>query len=999
MTLKNGTCWYLPHFPVVREDKQTTKVRFVMDAAFQVGGRCLNTEMLPGPKLQNDVMDLLLRFRRRPVALVGDINEMFSQIRLAETDRCFHRFLWRKMECEREPDVYESTRLIFGARASPFLAQKVLLHHAEREEATFPLAAKIIKEETYVDDVMTCLETEEEAKQAREELTQMLAKGGFSIRRWCSNRLAPLDGVPEEDKVTINQNTSGLPTTKILGIQWDAQDDQFVYNISSPKKIVYTKRGVLSKVCTIFDPIGFLAPFTIRAKIGIQLCWQEGIGWDEAMPADLEESWRGWFQEVEELSQLSMPRCLRQDRRDIADVALHTFTDASEKAFGAVTYIRYVFSDGSVAVTFVAAKTRVAPLSATSIPRLELMGAHVGLRLSQKVATALQIPVQKHHFWTDSMNVLSWIKSESRQFKPFVANRVACIQQDTCPSQWRHVPGKQNPADDASRGLSAIELTSDSRWFTGPEFLHQDPDSWPERPLVVSMPEADKERRKLKIVFPAQQHQTVLDDNRFSSLKRLLRITAWVIRFASNCRSARQDRQSGTLTAEELQAAERYWIKVTQQRVFHKEMTDLQNHRDIERSSSIISLTPQLSEGGLLRVTGRLHNADIADDAKYPLILPQKSHFTELVIQDTHERLRHAGINHVLAETRQRFWIVNGRQAVKSWDFRCTYCRRRRASPGEQVMAPLPDCRLGNEMRAFACCGVDFAGPYLTKLTSRTMAKRYLCLFTCMATRAVHLEMAADLTADAFLLAFSRMVARRGKPRLVVSDNGKNFLGAKMELRRIEDAAPEIACKLGQQGVVWKLNPPSAPHHGGVFESMIKSAKKALNVILAKASVTDDELSTAFTEVEGILNSRPLTYCGADPKDEPCLTPNHFLIGQMSGSLAPQMTAQSAQVLRRRWRHLQQLVSRIWKRFQRELLPTLSQRHKWQEVKKDVEVGDVMLLLEPNTPRGKWPLVVVDAVHAGKDGHVRVVDVRRNGQVLRRPITKLCPLDCNSGRS
>lgn len=897
------------------------------------------------------------------------------------------------MECEREPDIYESTRLIFGARASPFLAQKVLLHHAESNEDNFPVAARILKEETYVDDVMTCLETEEEAKEAREELTQLLGKGGFSIRRWCSNRLSPLDGVPEEDKVTISPDSSGLPITKILGIQWDAQADQFMYNVTSPKKVVYTKRGVLSKVCTIFDPIGFLAPFTIRAKIGIQRCWQEGIGWDEAMPADLEKAWRDWFQEVEELRQISVQRCLRQDRHDTHDVSLHTFTDASEKAFGAVTYIRYVFSDGSVEVTFVAAKTRVSPLSATSIPRLELMGAHLGVRLSQKLAVSLEIPIEKHNFWTDSMNVLSWIKSESRQFKPFVANRVASIQQETCPSQWRHVPGEHNPADDASRGLSADQLTSDSRWFTGPEFLNQDPASWPERPLAVSTPEANKEKKKVKLSFPAQHHQVVWNENKFSSLKRLIRITAWVIRFTSNCRSG-LDKRSGILTPEELREAEKYWIKVTQQRAFQKEMTALQGGQGIHQSSSIISLMPQLAEGGMLRVTGRLQSADIADEAKYPIILPQKSHFTQLVIQDTHERLKHAGVNHVLAETRQRFWIVNGRQAVKSWDFRCSYCRRRRASPGEQVMAPLPDCRLGHDMRAFACCGVDFAGPYLTKVTSRTTAKRYLCLFTCMSTRAVHLEMAADLTADAFLLAFSRMVARRGRPKMVLSDNGRNFLGAKMELRRIEEAAPEIARKLGQEGVVWKLNPPSAPHHGGVFESMIKSAKKALSVVLGQASVTDDELATAFTEVEGILNSRPLTYCGADPKDEPCLTPNHFLIGQMGGNLlTPQMTEQSARALRRRWRHLQDLVSKIWRRFRRELLPTLSQRHKWQEVKRDVEVGDVMLLLEPSTPRGKWPLVVVDDVYTGQDGHVRVVDVRRNGQVFRRPITKLCPLE------
>ena len=565
LALQSEACWFIPHFPVVREDKQTTKVRFVMDAAFKVGGRCLNSEMLTGPKLQKDIMDLLVKFRRRPVALVGDIKEMFSQILLKEQDRCFHRFLWRDMECEREPDVYESTRLIFGARASPFLAQKVLMHHAEREQETFPVAARIIKEETYVDDVMTCLETEEEAKNAREELTKMLREGGFTIRRWCSNRSASLDGVSEEDKVAINPESSGLPTTKIMGIQWNAQADEFVYDISSPKRIVYTKRGVLSKVCTIFDPIGFLAPFTIRAKIGIQRCWQEGIGWDESMPAELEKSWRDWFQEVEELRLISIPRCLRPDRSDIREVALHTFTDASEKAFGAVTYIRYIFSDGSISVAFVAAKTRVTPLSATSIPRLELMGAHVGVRLSQKLAVALQIPILEHHFWTDSMNVLSWIKSESRQFKPFVANRVACIQEVTCPSQWRHVPGDLNPADDASRGLSAVQLTSVSRWFTGPEFLHHDPSGWPERPLVASAPESDKEKRKVRMSFPAQQLQAVVDENKFSSLKRLLRITAWVTRFTRNCRLACQERKSGPLTAEELQETERYWVRVTQQ--------------------------------------------------------------------------------------------------------------------------------------------------------------------------------------------------------------------------------------------------------------------------------------------------------------------------------------------------------------------------------------------------------------------------------------------------
>ena len=182
----------------------------------------------------------------------------------------------------------------------------------------------------------------------------------------------------------------------------------------------------------------------------------------------------------------------------------------------------------------------------------------------------------------------------------------------------------------------------------------------------------------------------------------------------------------------------------------------------IDRSSSIISITQQLSECGMLRGTGRLHEADIADAASYPLILPQKSHFTQLVMRDAHGRLKHAGVKHVQTEPRQRLWIVNGRQAMKSWDFSCSFCLHRRASQGEQIIDPLLDYRLGKEMRAFACCRVDFAGPYLTQVTSRT-TKRYLCLFTCMATHAVHLEMAVDLTADAFLPGFSNMIARAGK--------------------------------------------------------------------------------------------------------------------------------------------------------------------------------------------------------------------------------------------
>lgn len=352
-------------------------------------------------------------------------------------------------------------------------------------------------------------------------------------------------------------------------------------------------------------------------------------------------------------------------------------------------------------------------------------------------------------------------------------------------------------------------------------------------------------------------------------------------------------------------------------------------------------------------------------------------------------------MNHVLAEVRHRYWVVDGRQEVKNWDKECKVCDKRRARPATQIMAPLPVTRLGTTMRAFAKSCVDYAGPFTTKITKRVSAKRYICLFTCSATRAVHLEMAYSLSTSGFLNAFSRMVAARGKPEEVTSDNGTNFVGAERELRELIQSIDQekIVDEGANKGIKWNWNPPLGSHFGGVFESLVKVAKRSMKAIVGNAGLTDDELHTAIKEVEGLMNSRPLTYEGVDPRDEPVLTPNHFLIGQAGGQLAPQVADDTAFNPRNRWRLVQDLMKTFWRRWRSEYLATLNTRKKWREARSNLRVGDVILVVDQNAPRGEWPMGRIKEVFPGQDGKVRVVQVRVKGHDYTRPISRLCPLD------
>ena len=994
--------WYLPHFGVVREDRQTTKVRVVYDAAAKYRGKCLNDEMFAGPKLQLDILDILIAFRRGAIALVGDIKEMFCQVAMAESDQKYHRILWRDLDETVDIKVYEAKRLIFGDRSSPFLAQLVIRVHAKKHESEYPLAADVCSRFIYMDDAMRSLDSVELVKELREQLTKLLASAGFVIRKWCSNSAEVMSEIPEGDKASgIQLDESELPSIKALGVRWNAESDTFGYYRSDAQLEIATKRNLLSVIARLFDPLQLLAPFIIKAKFLLQQAWMAGLEWDEEFPAAMGNQAKEWVRELTLVEEFEVPRCLHKGSPQ--ETSLHTFADASKLAYAAAVYIRHVYLDGSVSIRIVVAKARVAPVKAISIPRLELMAAVLGLRLAVRANQLLQINTM--YYWSDSMDVILWIHGRSRQYKPFVAHRVGEIHESSMPSQWRHVPGLQNPADLATRGTTMRELIDNNFWTEGPSFLQKSEDEWPEVKVPSSeTPSEEAQVESAKLSFGTTTKGSTSEDvlsspidcNRFSSWLRLTRTTAWVLRFLKMAKAKDKSQlQKPHLEVSEIEEGKKYWIRRLQMQRYGSTIEHLENQTPYP-SCPLRNLATFLDSEGILRVGGRLQHSDLPYKAKHPAIVPAKSHLTTLIVRHVHCHVtKHAkGVNAALAELRQEYWVTNGREEVKKVDYRCVECRKRKKKSAKQIMAPLPSLRVKIPLRAFAKIGVDFAGPFLVKVTRRVQNKRWLCLFTCVATRAVHLEMAYSMDTPGFLNTFSRMVARRGKPVEVVSDNGTNFVGADRELGELVQALDQqrIVDEAASEGIDWHFNPPLGSHHGGIFEALIKSAKKALKAILGQASLTDEELQTAIVETEGLLNSRPLTYTSSDPKDDDVLTPNHFLIGQAGGQLAPHVVDEIAFNPRHRWRYVQDLVKQIWNRWNKEFLTLLQTRKKWWVEERDLAVDDIVLMADSINMRGKWPLGRITEVMPGSDGHVRAVRVLSGGKSYVRPITKLCPI-------
>lgn len=976
--VENPKSWYVPHFGVYHP-KKPDKIRVVFDGSAKVGGMCLNDHLLQGPDQLNSLIGILLRFRKEQVGLACDISRMFHQFRVVDRHRDFLRFLW--FDSQGDIVVHRMKVHLFGATSSPACATfglRALCNMSLNENDS---AKHFIKKDFYVDDGLTSVPDSEAAKAMVHDAIAICKEGNLRLHKFSSNSADFLQALPEsernlQDIQLLEPDITSQPLERTLGLIWSLKTDSFQFS-SDLKAGPNTRRGVLSTIASIYDPLGYLSPFILQGKNILQDMCKMSAAWDSPLNDEILTRWEDWKSSLPDLSTVNISRCYKPANFGAIKTAeIHHFCDASTSGYGSVSYLRLVNASDRVYCSLLMSKARVAPLKPTTIPRLELQAAVTAAQTAKLIKLELDMEVSEV-FWTDSQIVLGYLKNTSKKFHVYVTNRIQQIRELTDVEGWFYIPTSINPADHASRGLTVRQLTKPScTWFTGPEFLHHEPLVIPQQ-VTPQVSSEDPEVKSLATTAHNPPHRTLY--------QALHACSSWTraVKIANVFFSKQNSLKRKSLDPN---AAITYLVKSSQQEHF-PELGSMLTPKQISRGSKIFNLNPFLDESGVMRIGGRLkHSTSLDYKQKHPIILPKDSHFTRIILRHFHEQVAHQGRGLTLAKMRSSgYWIVGARALVASLIHKCVICRLHRAKPVIPQMSSLPQER-SESSPPFSYCGVDCFGPFLVK-DRRTELKRYGLMITCLASRAVHIELLDDLTTSAFINGIRNVMAIRGPIRQIWCDQGTNFVGAIPELSRA--------------GLLeFKLNPPNASHMGGAWERMIKTAKNVLQSLMRShgGRLDTSALRTLLYETMAIINSRPLSV--VTEEDIP-LSPNQLLTMKSDIILPPPSEFGDADIYsRKQWRSVQFLANEFWKRWRNEYLTYLQARQKWVTGKSDAKIGNIVIIKDDNAHRNQWIRGKITECISSTDGHIRSVRIlignrnnpHHSGKYLVRPVSKVITL-------
>ena len=984
--LSNNKVWYLPHHPVITE-KKPGKVRVVFDCSAKYRGESLNDKVYQGPDFNNKLVHVLLRFREEPFAVMADIEAMYNRVKVPIFDRNALRFIW--YDKGGSVQHLRMTSHIFGGIWCSSAATYAL-HKVTKDQQLSAEVNDTILSGFYVDDCLKSFGSKEKATTVISELTTALGNAGFRLTKFKSNEDEMLSGLSTNDIATEMRNvqSKGNVQSKALGIKWDTLTDSLHFEVKNNEDSCVTRRKMLSYVSSLYDPLGLVGPIILKAKLMLQTATRLGLQWDESVPAKLSDEWTSWCAALRDLTKAEVPRCVKPPHYDDAVLELHHFSDASESGFGFLSYLRCINKVGEIHTALLYSKSRVAPLKTLTIPRLKLQAAALATMADITLRNELSLYLNPSTFWIDSEIVMGYISNEKTRFNVFVSNRLSIIRRNTTVEQWRHVPGQENPADVASRGCMPTDLQNEE-WFTGPRFLRTHKSEWKnnERQYVVRHDDVEvktcetflnvKSENKHDVDYRCSPIVRLM--NHYSSWYRMKKAVAWILKVRERLRKYHRG-PSTELSVADLDNAETVIIKYIQGRL----KGEVEKNR--VRDDAMRKLNPYVDAEGIIRVGGRTTRADV-NNPNQIIITDEKA--ARMIAHDMHDKC-HMGLEYTLAQIRGRSWVR--RKHVREVVRRCIICRKLNGRPCMQLMGELPATRLSANEVPFHHTGIDCFGPFIIK-RARSELKRYGCVFTCMSTRAIHLEMLESLDTDSFLNALRRFIARRGQPETITSDNGGNFVkrqqGISSRSKRTQPNKDER--NNDEKRNFMEIHTTYSSHFGGSWERQIRSVRKVLLGLLGEQKLTEETLSTLLCEVENILNNRPITPTSDDANDFQALRPSHLLMMQASPS-SP-CKSDSKDIYRSRWRQVQYLADLFWKRWLKEYLPELQRRQKWLTEKPNVSVGDLVLLVDENVPRNLWPMGRVVEVCQSDDKLVRNVKVKTKCTCLTRPITKLVMLE------
>lgn len=990
--------WYITHHGVRHKTKK--KLRVVFNCSLKCSGTSLNDQLRQGPDLANSLTGVLMRFRQEKVAVIADIKQMFYQIRVPASQSDLLRFFW--VDSNGLPTEYRLLVHVFGATSSPSVANFALKSSVTDVEEN-NITRTTILNNFYVDDLLSSFETVDIATQVTKQVTEILHNHGFTLTSFDSNFSEVLERLDE----TTKHKSCSLANHEVLalGITWNKESDELNFRLKYQPEEIPTKRELLRYMASIYDPIGAISPALLVGKRLFQNCCAAGLGWDDLLPEDMQSIWKKWIKELEDINMFKLGRCFKIST-DIVSTELHLFSDGAETSYGSVAYVKMSYKNGDTSMSLVASKSRLTPLNNSTlktVPRIELCAAKLTVELAETIKRELTYKLDSIKFWSDSTTVLGYIKNEDLRFHRFVENKINFIRNFSNANDWSFVSSRNNPADIVCRGASPKKLASSELWREGPQFLRNINTNDPQP--IFKVPADDPEiKRKILVTNVVETEDPTEKLIKSSSSWYKLKVkVSWFMKLKKFL--LKKNSPSKELTLNDIQISEHVIISYLQRKYFSDVFLQLANQKPLSKICPIRKLNPFLASDGLIRVGGRISNAQVSYHIKHPIVLPFCD-TTELIVKEVHSRVGHMGRTAVLSMVRQKYWIVKGGSMVKKVLRECIICLKSHGRTMEPKMADLPERRVSFNTPPFTHVATDYFGPFFVT-QGRTQQKRYGVIFTCMAIRAVHIEISHSLSTDSFIQALRRFISRRGNIKSITSDNGTNFVGACRELKKnIDDwNQTTIAQWCKQNYINWHFNPPYGSHFGGVFERQIRSIRKIFSSVLTEQvnKLKDEDLVTLMCEIEAVLNNRPITELSSDPQDLEALTPNHLLLLNAGVTFPPGIFSPNDNFYRNRWKQTQHLVNLFWTRWSREYLTQLQERQKWTTDKKNCQVGDLVLVKDLTLPRNMWPLGRISEVFFGSDGIVRSAKILiakyKNAPlsdfsttIITRPVVKLIML-------